>query len=154
MNLANLIKNISLSFLMSIGAQSLLLSVSHAQQSVPQVCHASNCVTVEVVTTQADMERGLMYRTGLGQDKGMLFKFAEGGVYSFWMKNMHFSLDILWISNDGHIVYIGKNIPACTSDPCPVYTPDNSARYVLEINSGYAALHQWKVGDMLSLKGF
>ena len=126
---------------------------AHADAVPPQICHQDNCVAVEVVSKQADMERGLMYRTGLGKDKGMLFEFADDGVYSFWMKNMHFSLDILWIGRDGKIVYIGPNIPACASDPCPVYTPTESARYVLELNSGYTASHHWAAGDLLSLKG-
>ena len=68
------------------------------------------------------------------------------------MKNMHFNLDMLWISLDGRIVYIGQNVPACVTDPCPVYAPDQDARYVLELNSGYAASHQWKVGDKLDLR--
>ena len=66
---------------------------------------------------------------------------------------MHFNLDLLWISFDRHIVYIGQNIPACVNDPCPIYSPDQNARYVLEINSGYAISHHWMVGDQLDLKG-
>jgi hypothetical protein len=119
----------------------------------PQVCHLDNCVSVEVVSKDADMERGLMYRTSLDQNKGMFFVFTSDDREQFWMKNMHFNLDILWISSDGHIVYIGENIPACTADPCPVYTPTQAARYVLELNSGYTATHEWKVGDKLELKG-
>jgi uncharacterized membrane protein (UPF0127 family) len=69
------------------------------------------------------------------------------------MKNMHFDLDMLWISLDGHIVFIGQDIPACTKDPCPVYTPNKPARYVLEINKGYTTSHHWMVGDKLDLKG-
>jgi len=127
--------------------------LSHADTIFPQVCHQDKCVSVEVVSTDADMERGLMYRTSLGQDKGMLFVFTSDDKEQFWMKNMHFNLDILWISSDKHIVYIGQNIPACTADPCPVYTPTQAARYVLELNSGYTNSHQWKVGDKLDLKG-
>ena len=106
---------------------------------------------MEVVSKQEDMERGLMYRSSLDQDKGMLFVFTNDDKYSFWMKNMHFNLDILWISLEGRIVFIGRNIPACTSDPCPVYVPDKEARYVLELNSGYTTSHHWKVGDKLDL---
>jgi len=131
----------------------LFSSICHADALPPQVCHLDNCVSLEVVSKQDDMERGLMYRTGMDQNKGMLFIFPSDDKQQFWMKNMHFSLDILWISVDGHIVYIGQNIPACANDPCPVYGPDKEARYVLEINSGYTATHQWKVGDKLDLKG-
>ena len=125
----------------------------HADAPPSRVCHLDNCVTVEVVSKQDDMERGLMYRVGLDQNKGMLFVFANDDKYSFWMKNMRFSLDILWIGVDGQIVFIGPDIPACSADPCPVYTPDKEARYVLELNSGFTATRHWKVGDKLDLKG-
>jgi uncharacterized protein len=128
----------------------LFSGICHAD-TPPQVCHLDNCVSVEVVSKDADMERGLMYRTSLDQNKGMLFVFASDDKQSFWMKNMHFNLDILWISLDGHIVYIGQDIPACTADPCPVYTPAQAARYVLELNSGYTTTHQWKVGDKVRI---
>lgn len=131
----------------------LFCGIPPVRAAAPSVCDQDNCVSVEVVSKDADMERGLMFRTGLDQDKGMLFIFPEDGKYSFWMKNMHFNLDMLWISSDGHIVYIGQNIPACTSDPCPVYTPDQTARYVLEINSGYVVSHHWKLADELKLNG-
>ncbi len=131
----------------------LLSNYCHADTVPPQVCHADNCVAVEVVSKEEDMARGLMYRTGLDEHKGMLFVFAFDDYHQFWMKNMHFNLDILWLSKDGHIVYIGGNIPACTNDPCPVYTPDQKARYVLEIQSGYTVSHHWKLGDQLDLKG-
>ncbi len=131
----------------------LVFDICPARAITSRVCHFNDCVAVEVVSKQADMDRGLMYRTGLDQNKGMLFVFTGDGHYQFWMKNMHFNLDILLISFDGHIVFIGRNIPACTSDPCPVYAPDKKARYVLELNSGYAASHHWKVGDKLDLKG-
>ena len=131
---------------------SLFISVCHADTTVSQVCHLNNCVSVEVVSKQDDMERGLMYRKGLDKDKGMLFVFTFDDKHPFWMKNMSFSLDILWISLDGHIVYIGHDIPACSNDPCAVYSPDKPARYVLELNSGYTASHQWKLGDKLDMK--
>ncbi len=129
-----------------------ILNSSHAQAMAPQVCRQGDCVTVEVVTKQEDLEKGLMFRAGLDQDKGMFFEFTKDDKYSFWMKNMHFSLDILWINADGLIVYIGPHIPVCSADPCPVYTPDQNARYVLELNSGYTANHHWMVGDKLDLK--
>ncbi len=131
----------------------LFSSLCHADTAPPHVCHLDNCVTVEVVSKQDDVERGLMYRAGLDQNKGMLFVFTNDDKYRFWMKNMRFNLDILWISLDGYIVFIGRDIPACTSAPCSVYAPDKEARYVLELNSGYTTSHHWKVGDKLDLKG-
>jgi len=131
----------------------LVVGFCPAWAANPQVCHLDNCVSVEVVSKEADMERGLMYRTGLDQDKGMLFVFASDDKQLFWMKNMHFNLDIVWFSVDGRIIYIGQDIPACASDPCPVYGPEQKSRYVLELNSGYTTSHHWAVGDKLDLKG-
>jgi len=131
----------------------LILSICPAFAATPLVCHLDNCVAVEVVSKQNDLERGLMYRASLGQDKGMLFVFSSDDKQSFWMKNMHFNLDILWISADDRIVFISRDTPACQADPCPVYTSDKEARFVLELNSGYTATHHWQVGDKLDLKG-
>ncbi|MDE2027524.1 MAG: DUF192 domain-containing protein [Candidatus Omnitrophica bacterium] len=127
----------------------LFLSCACVQAAQPQVCHDHDCVSVEVVSKQVDMERGLMYRTGLAPKAGMLFIFASEGRQSFWMQNMRFNLDILWIDSRRRIVYIGRGIPACRTDSCPVYTPDEPARYVLEVNSGFSDAHHWKEGDKL-----
>ena len=147
---ADRIKNI---FLSSFIPSFLFLSISHADTVPSQVCHQDNCVAVEVVSKQEDMERGLMFRTGLGQNKGMLFVFTSDDKQQFWMKNMSFNLDIIWISRDGHIVYINEETPACKADPCPVYTPDRPGHFVLELSGGYVSTHHWKQGDLLSLKG-
>ena len=146
-------KNTFLPFFMCLCFQFFPFSLCHADAVAPQVCHLDNCVTVEAVSKQDDMQRGLMNRASLGQNKGMLFVFTSDDKHRFWMKNMRFNLDILWISLDHRIVYIGHDVPACTTDPCPVYTPDKEARYVLELNSGFTAARHWKVGDKLDLKG-
>jgi uncharacterized membrane protein (UPF0127 family) len=131
----------------------LALTPSMGNAATPQICHQDNCVSVEVVSKPADLERGLMYRRGMDQARGMLFVFANDGIYRFWMKNMRFSLDMLWIASDGRVVYIAQNVPACAQDPCPNYTSDSPARYVLELNHGYSAAHHWNVDDKLDLKG-
>ena len=130
----------------------LLSGISYAD-TMPQVCHSDNCVTVEVVSKPEDMAQGLMYRPSLEKNKGMLFVFPADGKPAFWMKNMNFNLDIVWISHAGQIVYIGQDVPACRADPCPSYGPDLDARYVLELNSRYTVKHHWKTGDKLDLRG-
>ncbi len=147
---AGLIKNI---FLPSFMCYFLFFSISHVDAAPPRACHLDNCVAVEVVSKPEDMQRGLMYREGLQKDAGMLFIFSSDDIHQFWMKNMSFNLDIVWISNEDRIVFIGPGIPACKQGPCPVYGPQEDSRYVLEVNSGYAASHGWKVGDKLRLEG-
>jgi len=125
--------------------------ICYAGTGSPQVCHLANCVGVEVVSKPEDLQRGLMYRKGLEQDRGMFFVFTYDDRHPFWMKNMTFDLDMVWISQAGRIVFIGQNIPACKTDPCPVYTPNQPCRYVLELSRGYIASHGWKVGDDLTI---
>jgi len=129
----------------------ILLITPSMSFAASQVCDGKSCVDVEVVSKLDDMERGLMYRTSLGADNGMLFAFSAEAKQQFWMKNMHFNLDMLWIDANKKIVYIGHDIPACTNDPCPIYAPEVMAQYVLELNTGYTNAHQWKLGDILSL---
>ncbi len=75
-----------------------------------------------------------MNRTALNSNSGMLFVFDAMGIYPFWMKNTRIPLDILWLDENLHIVDSASMTP-CITDPCPVYTPDQAARYALEINA-------------------
>ncbi len=127
--------------------------IYQADAATPQVCHSGDCVDLEVVSKQEDLERGLMYRTSLGENKGMLFVFSFDARHSFWMKNMKFSLDLVWLDTKPEIAFIAPNVPVCLKDACPVYAPDKEARYVLELNSGFCTTHGWQVGDKLDLKG-
>ena len=61
-------------------------------------------VFVELAITPQEREKGLMERKVLEDNNGMLFVFSDEGEYSFWMKNMEMSLDIIWIDADGNVV--------------------------------------------------
>lgn len=104
-------------------------------------------VYVSKVDTPELRERGLSGRTGLSGDEGMLFVFPEDGIYPFWMKDMRFAIDILWIAHDGTVLYIEHNL---SPDTYPqVFGSDKPARYVLELPSGYARAHNINVGDTI-----
>jgi uncharacterized membrane protein (UPF0127 family) len=126
-------------------------AASSMAQKHPQVCFGASCVDVDVVSEQKDLELGLSGRADMPKDYGMLFVFASEGRYRFWMKEMKFNLDILWINQAGEIVYIAPNLSPCIPENCPLYTPPQNARYVLEVNSGYAASHHVNVGDHASV---
>ena len=117
----------------------------------PEVCILKVCFNIEIVKTQEERAKGLMYRTFLPQDKGMLFIFSEEGIYPFWMKNTLIPLDIIWISSENKIVYINHNTPPCTLEPCASYSPNKNALYVLEINAGLAEKHNFKEEDNIIL---
>jgi uncharacterized membrane protein (UPF0127 family) len=114
---------------------------------VGQVCTSNVCFSVEIPATQSQMEYGLMNRSHLDCDKGMLFVFGKEGNYSFWMKNTLIPLDIIWINSSQNVVYIKKNAQPCTPDYCPSIVPRKNAKYVLEINGGLSDKYEIKVGD-------
>ncbi len=92
---------------------------------------------VEIVKTPASRQKGLMFRENLPQDQGMFFVFDKTDIYNFWMPNVSFPLDIVWIDNDFKVVDI-KTVPPCLEQniqKCPSYIPDGKAKYVLEVNA-------------------
>ena len=117
-----------------------------------RVCAADACVNAEVVTKKADQQRGLQGRTGLGQNQGMLFVFTKDERYRFWMKDMKFPIDILWLDSQGLIVSVSENAPVCLADPCPVYAPPQDARYVLEVGAGFSRAHGFISGARAVIK--
>ncbi len=116
------------------------------------VCSEKTCLEVEVVSKEEDLMRGLQGRNGLGENKGMFFVFDHEDIYRFWMKDMKFSIDILWLDSKGKIINVASACPPCLQEPCEVYAPLDKARYVLEVASGYALTHDFKKGDTLQLK--
>jgi len=115
-----------------------------------QICINNNCFDIEIAQTEEEREKGLMYRSSLQLNQGMLFIFENEDKHSFWMKNTLIPLDIIWISKDGEIVYIEKSAPPCDSDSCAVYKSNKKALYVLEINSGKSEEFNIKIGDKIS----
>ena len=87
-----------------------------------------------------------MFRKYLPEDRGMLFVFEEEKIHSFWMKNMLFPLDIIWMDNHKRIVDIYKEALPC-KDLCKTITPKAQAKFVLEVNSGFVEKNQLKIGD-------
>ena len=104
---------------------------------------------IEVADTQAKRTQGLSGRDIVADDYGMLFVFDAAGRHGFWMKDMKVAIDIIWIAEEGSIVYIEHNL-APDSYPT-VVTPPTPARYVLETRAGYARERDWGVGTKLEL---
>ncbi len=95
-------------------------------------------VFVEMAKTPDERSRGLMQREGLLDGTGMLFIFEFEERHGFWMKNMEFPIDIIWLDRDGVVVDVAYNVLPCGGDICPVYEPALPAKYVLEVASGEA----------------
>lgn len=99
----------------------------------------------EVVSSPSRMYRGLGGRNDLCQSCAMLFQFSDSGKHSFWMKNMLFPLDIIWLLND-KIVHLEKNVP---KDFSGIMMPSDKADQVLEINAGNIERLGIKIGDKM-----
>ena len=104
---------------------------------------------LEIADTPGLQSLGLGGRDALGKGRGMLFLYTQRGRHSFWMKGMHFDIDIVWI-RDGRIVSVAARVPAPPSpnetEPARV-SPSELADTVLEVPAGYAAAHGWRRGD-------
>jgi hypothetical protein len=92
--------------------------------------------SAEIAADPASQERGLMYRTRLAPDAGMLFDFRQPEPQTFWMKNTVLPLDMIFIRADGTISSIARDAVPYSETPIPSYEP---VRAVLEINGGRAA---------------
>ncbi len=105
-------------------------------------------IEAELAYTDETRMKGLMFRDSLAAEAGMLFIFPYMDRHSFWMKNTLISLDIIWLNERKEIVYFTTAVP-CTSDPCTSYVPMQKAKYVLEVNEGFAKKHGLKIGIRL-----
>ena len=100
--------------------------------------------TVELATTPAQMEQGLMFRQSLAADAGMLFDYRAPAMAAMWMKNTLIPLDMLFVDQQGRIINIHERAVPGSLDPIAATAP---ARAVIELNGGTAAHLGIKPGD-------
>ena len=138
----------------------LFCSSCQSQPAQDLVCFQKQCVQVEVAQKPEELTRGLQLREHLSPDAGMLFIFSYSQKHNFWMKDTKIPLDMIWLDESRRVVYIKHNAPPCVQksctdhpgqqqemEPCPVYTPDQEAMYVLEINGGATDRFKIHIGD-------
>lgn len=111
-------------------------------------------ITAEIADTPAERSTGLMFRTQMPSDHGMLFIFRELDYWNFWMKNTKMPLDIIWLDVDWKVVHIESHVPICTKtdDSCPRYRTLKEALYVLELRAGMAEHFNILVDSQLTVK--
>jgi len=116
----------------------------------PKVTIDDKEIFVDVARSDEEKARGLSGKKSLNENEGMLFIFDQKYQPSFWMFDMNFPLDIIWISDDV-IVDIDRNVPIPKPNTLdyqlPLYTPEKPINYVLEVNAGFCEKNSIEVGD-------
>jgi uncharacterized membrane protein (UPF0127 family) len=106
---------------------------------------------VEVANTKPSRELGLSYRPSMGDDEGMLFVFPVPGRYGFWMKDMLFSLDMVWINENGIVVWIERGVTPESYTEKKTFINQSDASYVLEMNAGLAEKFGLYLGSKIKI---
>ena len=106
---------------------------------------------VEVADTPEERAQGLSGRQALNEGEGMLFIFEEEGNRGFWMKDMNFSIDIIWATSEGIVITIARDVSPSTY-PQAFYPSEPSALYVLEVPAGFTKSHGIAEGAELVVK--
>ena len=114
--------------------------------SSPSVKIAGQDIKVDIADTPEKQTQGLSGRPSLREDEGMLFIFKNPGLYSFWMKDMNFAIDMIWIGEDMRAVHIKKD--ARPEDGLTPFGPKVNSKYVLEVVSGFSDKYGLKEGDL------
>ncbi len=114
---------------MRIAVLSLLLTLAG------EVTH----LEVEVMRTPAELRRGLQGHPALRDDQGMLFILDDLEIANFWMKDVTYPIDIVFLRPDGTVDHVAAAVPPCPETPCPNYRSKTPVSHVLELRAGRAA---------------
>ncbi|HEY9718918.1 MAG TPA: DUF192 domain-containing protein [Trichormus sp.] len=122
---------------------------------MPTAKIGDNLIKLEVAASPQEITRGLMFRTSLPEDQGMVFLFHPPQKVNFWMYHTLIPLDMLFIKN-GKIEKIFHDVPPCKSEKeadCPTYPGGDGMEVseVVELNAGYAQRHNLKEGEKIQI---
>lgn len=113
----------------------------------PFVQISSTTIPVEIATSTPAVQKGLSGRPSLNPEVGMLFVFSRPDNYRFWMPDMHFPIDIIWIDSN-KVVDMDENVSPEFDPLHPrFYMPSKPVQYVLELNAGFVQTRRIKKGD-------
>ena len=155
-------KSLTLALALSATMAGAAASPQWATPRVKAVFADQSVVNLELADTEAERQRGLMFRPSLEPTSGMLFVFEDPGFHPFWMQNCLIAIDIIWLDEAGRVVDIAGSVPPCKlpdcdppcdSNACPVYPHEGRAAYVIEVVAGFAGAHGVKAGDRVQLPG-
>ena len=129
----------------------VLAPAVHAQEAALEpleiiTASGTHRFSVEVMRTDEQRARGLMYRRFMAEDRGMLFDFKREDQVAMWMKNTYLSLDMVFIDKSGKVVNVAENTEPLSERIIPSSGP---VLAVLEVNAGTARKIGLKAGDRL-----
>lgn len=120
----------------------LLASMSTAQadekcavEQAKQVRIGAQTYAVEVAVSEAERARGLSGRAALAPDAGLWFVLPAAGIHGFWMHDMRFPIDLIWVSPELKVVG-ALTLQPCADKPCLIHYAPSRVAYVLEVNAG------------------
>ena len=124
---------------------------------VPLVRIGNTTYVADLAVTSSERSQGLSGRPSLDADRAMLFVYDEDGPRTFWMPDMHFPLDMVWIKADCTVAGVSANVPnpepETPLEKLPHYPSTAPVRFVLEINAGQAEIHRIVPGGYVRFAG-
>ena len=111
---------------------SCLLAGATGPVSAAELQLGGDIYQIEMATTPAQRQQGLMYRSQLGRRQGMLLVYPRVGDHRIWMKNVPISLRVYWIDASFEVIEVQRLEP-CRDEPCPIYAANRDSQYVLEL---------------------
>ena len=110
-------------------------------------------LVADISATNEQRTKGLSVKDALAENEAMLFVFDNEAEHTFWMQNMKFPIDIIWIDADKTVVHIEHSLQPCRSDLlCPTYKPVDDSLYVLETIGGFAEKHDIAKGTRVEFE--
>jgi uncharacterized membrane protein (UPF0127 family) len=106
-------------------------------------------IQIEVAYSVRELQTGLMNRGRFQENSGMLFIIGPREKIGFWMKDMNFPIDIIWLDSSLKVVDITSEAVPCKIEPCTIYTPSVLAKYALEVPAGFAQKNLIETGQSI-----
>jgi uncharacterized membrane protein (UPF0127 family) len=126
------------------------LTINYFLPKTPSAEINGHVFSLYLAETSQEQSIGLAKYKSIAQNQGMIFLFNKSDYYSFWMKDMKFPIDIIFISGN-KVVDVSQKVPVWPNENLPIYTTKTKADKVLEINAGLASKYSIKIGTQVKL---
>lgn len=140
-----MVNNKTIIFLILSGLVLYFIFVFSEKNKSDSIVIQGKTFSVEVAKTEAELKKGLSGHKPLLDNEGMIFLFDREDTYGFWMRDMLFPIDIIWLTKDWKITHIENSIAPETYPK--VYSSTFPSKYVLEVSAGTAERLGWEIGD-------